>query len=94
MLKIVFNHLDDFEDFSIVTKMRCYIVCVAIRLIRFGYYLNVEDFTINTCIHTLTLEGDGEKLSRHENEGPFHRLPFFIVFFKMDVSQRPASPEM
>ena len=30
-----------------------------------------EDFTINRSVHTRTSEGNGEKPSRHDNEGPF-----------------------
>ena len=53
-------------------------MCVAIILIRFGYVVNSDYLIVNICIHTRTLEGDGEKPSRHENEGPLFIRPFYF----------------
>ena len=50
------------------------------------------DFTINRFVHTRALEGDGEKPSRHANEGPLLILPLSFSFM-MDVSQRAGSPK-
>ena len=49
-----------------------------------------EDLMINRCVHTRALEGDGEKPSRHDNEGPFFLLSVYFGC-AMGVSQRPGS---
>ena len=51
-------------------------------LIRFGYVVHFDDLIINRYIHTRALEGDGEKPSRHENEGAF--LIFVMLLLVYD----------
>ena len=60
------------------------------KYFRIYHIYKFEDFTINRSVHTRTLEGDGEKPSRHENEGPL-LIRFFYFGFMMDVSQRRTS---
>ena len=62
-------------------QMFCYSICFAILLIRFCYFVKVDDSIINRCIHNRTLEGDGEKPSRHENVDPLLILFFFLMLF-------------
>ena len=45
---------------------------------------------MNRCVHARALEGDGEKLSRHEHEGTLLILSFSFLFM-MDVGQMPGS---
>ena len=56
-------------------------------LLRFLYFDIFDDFTINRCVHARTLEGGGEKPSRHENEGPI-LICFFV--FVYDGRKPPA----
>ena len=82
MLKIVvfFERLYDVNEFFFV-KPKCYALLTFCTLsIRFWYFDNSDDLTINRCIHARTLEGDGEKPSRHENEGPLLVLSFLFVY--------------
>ena len=65
----------------------------------FRYYVdkmlisvNFEDFNMNRCVHTRTLEGDDEKPSHHDNEGLLLILSFYFCIM-MDVSERPGSPK-
>ena len=40
-----------------------------------------EDLIINRNVHTRTLEGDGDKQSRHENAGPHpYTFPLFLIY--------------
>ena len=48
-------------------------------------------FTLNRHVRKRTLEDDGEKPSRRENEGPL-LTPSVYCWFMMDVSQKPGSP--
>ena len=66
---------------SIRIQMRCYSICFAIMLIRFRHLVNFQVSIINRCIHTRTSEGDGEKPSRHENEGPLQYSPFILCLW-------------
>ena len=77
--------------FAIVTKMRCSIIGFVDMLIKFGYVVILNESIINICIRTRTLEGDGGKPSRHENEGALLLL-FFYVLLLIDVRQRGTSP--
>ena len=62
-------------------------------LIKFRNFDTFEIFAINRSVHKRALEGDGEKPSRQEHEGP----PPYTILAKtkktimMDVSQRPGS---
>ena len=58
--------------------MLCYSIGVAIILIRFWYVVKFEFSIISRCIHTRIVEGDGEKPSGHENEGPLCIRSFLL----------------
>ena len=47
----------------------------------------------NRHVHKRTLEGDGEKPSRHEHEGPLLILFFFVIFI-MDVKPKARIAEI
>ena len=60
-------------------------------LIRFWYFDMFYGFGSNRRVHKRTFEGDGEKPSRHEHEGPLLIL-FLYFWFMMDVSQTLWKP--
>ena len=61
-------------------SLKCYALLQILHAFdQFWYFDMFEDFIINRSVHACTLEGDGEKPSRHDNEG--HLLFLFDVWW-------------
>ena len=56
----------------------------------FDEFDDFDDFCINRCIHIHTFEGDSQKPSRQENEGPLLILSLFVLFYD-GCKQKPRA---